>query len=353
MTYKRFFYSFLILTIGFILGIVAINYIIDPLQFYRKASFYQPVFSEEQRYQNPALAKTYDYDTVIIGTSMTENFMSSYVDQKFGGNTLKLSISGGSAREQYLIANKAIETGKVKRVIWCLEYSAFRGDAHRVRNDYGSFPYYLYDNNPVNDIRYLLNKDTLMTGLKGIFVQNALKPKALETLNNWESVATYGEDKVISSFKQFKADKNFPFKEFKLQDIKDSIDENLLPIIDKNDDIEFFVYYPPYSILRYRFFYESDPQLFYNELEMKRYIFDKTKGYENINIYDFQDVKEITFDFENYKDISHHSQQINEYIIDAIVEGKHRVTEQNLDKKLNNLNKQLNESYRFAPKDFQ
>lgn len=126
MKHKSFVRFLLAAVVMYSLAFMAFVYVIDPLQVYRAAS-YPPMFSEEERFQNPGLAKNYEYDTIIIGSSMTQNFVPSDVDRVFGGKTLKLSIEGSTAHEQYLTAKLALSTGQVKRVIWGLDYFALRG----------------------------------------------------------------------------------------------------------------------------------------------------------------------------------------------------------------------------------
>src|SRR5207244_2667821 len=121
---------------------MTIVYAVDPMQFFRRAA-YAPVFSTNERYQLPGLAKNYDYDTVIAGTSMSQNFYPSYANKVLGARVLKVAISGSSAHEQFLILNVAVRTGKVKRVIWGLDEWAFSGAPDRVRDDLGMFPHYL------------------------------------------------------------------------------------------------------------------------------------------------------------------------------------------------------------------
>lgn len=97
-----------------------------PITIYHRPSWYTPLLSEEERYQNPGLAKNYDYDNIIIGTSMTENFLPSQVDASLGGTTLKLSMEGSTVDEHYKIAKLALETGKVKQVLWGLDYFSLK-----------------------------------------------------------------------------------------------------------------------------------------------------------------------------------------------------------------------------------
>ena len=44
-------------------------------------------------------AKHFDYDAIITGTSMTENFLSSEFDSLFGVNSVKTTFSGASYKE--------------------------------------------------------------------------------------------------------------------------------------------------------------------------------------------------------------------------------------------------------------
>lgn len=134
----------------------ALTYLIDPLQFFRRAS-YAPTFSTNERHQLPGLIRNYDYDTAIVGTSMAQNFYPSYADRVLHAHTIKLAISGSTVHEQFLVARLALLTGKPRRVIWGVDDWVFRGAVDRVRSDLGAFPYYLYDGNPVEHVWYLLN----------------------------------------------------------------------------------------------------------------------------------------------------------------------------------------------------
>jgi len=73
-------------------------FIIDPLQQYRQASFYKPYFSN-QRFMNPGMVKTADYNTLIIGTSTSENFVPEEVNKTLNIISLKVPFNGGTAYE--------------------------------------------------------------------------------------------------------------------------------------------------------------------------------------------------------------------------------------------------------------
>jgi len=351
MTYGKFIWKTLAITILMLAIVAGFNFLVDPLQFYRQAAFYQPSFSTEQRYQNPGLAKNFAYDTIIIGSSMTENFVPSYLNEKLGGKALKLSMSGASAYEENLIVQLALKTGQVKNILWGLDYASLKGSPDRVRNEDVPFPFYLYDQNSANDLSYLLSITTLETSTADLINLLESRPPAnsnLEHLNNWSSWFSYGRDIMLklwqedqskrkSGIKQYdKIDSSFPAMQL-------SFNMNILPLIKDNPDVNFIIYYPPYSILRYRSIYEEDPSQFFSELQIKRYIFTCLEGTNNVILYDFQSDKNLNTMLSHYKDFSHHSQAFNDFIIDSIArnDSRYRVAPWNLETMLSDLKEQV------------
>ena len=121
---KKFLKSFVLTFIGVGGSLSLFNYVVDPLQYYRKA-VYAPIYITEHRHQIPALARTQEYDSVIIGSSYTLGFRPSQIQETLGFRTLKLSMSAASPYEQLLVLKIALKTNKVKNVIWCLDVFTF------------------------------------------------------------------------------------------------------------------------------------------------------------------------------------------------------------------------------------
>ncbi|MEN6462820.1 MAG: hypothetical protein ABFC94_15805 [Syntrophomonas sp.] len=350
MQYRNFLLKTLFCTCLLLLVVAGLNYVVDPLQFYRKAVFYTPSFSTEQRYQNPGLARNYKYDTIILGSSMAENFVPSYVNGQLGVKSVKLAMSGASAHEEKLMANVAIRTGQVKNIIWGLDFGSLKGTPNRVGNEFSSFPDYLYDQYAYNDFRYLVSLSTLESSYN--ILQSLYKHQQITTnldyLNNWNSQATYGRDVLQKLWQEDQQTKQKGIKIYNKIDpsykaMQISFDQNILPVIQQNPDIKFVIYYPPYSILRYVSIFQEDKSLFYDEMKIKEYIFEQLRNYKNISIYDFQSDKNHTFSLDKYKDFSHHSQEYNEYIINAIARGDKRylVTPGNYETMSDKLTKQV------------
>ncbi|MDT3427355.1 hypothetical protein J2Z22_002906 [Paenibacillus forsythiae] len=342
--FKKFIFQFLGMILVFAVLVGAFVYIVDPLQFYRKAGFYTPKYSWQERYQNPGLARNFEYDTIILGSSMTENFMPSDVSEKLKGNALKLSIEGSTAKEQFLTAQVAFRTGQVKQVLWGIDYFAFRGNHV---TDQGDFPHYLYDTNPLDDYKYIFNESNIKTAFAAL-TKPRPKPKSkateqasLERLYNWDKSVTYGRERVIKNWKAARNNEAaYGNNEDPLELVKQSFNDNVLSLVKAHPETKFYLYYPPYSVLRQQIWYITNPQRYANQLEMKRYIFEQLSAYSNVSIYEFQTDSDITYDLDQYKDLSHHSGAINSLIVDEISKGNHRVTADNLEQNIKLLQRQ-------------
>lgn len=340
-------YNYTVISITVIgLGILGlINFIVDPLQFYRTPR-YVPYYSDQQRYQNPGLAKNYDYDTIILGTSMTEGFLPSSVNKSLNCKTLKLSISGATIKEQNMIANLALRTGKVKNVIWGVDFYKLIYDD--VNTEFGPFPFYLYDSNPINDFNYLLNYDTSTQSL--MIIRSQLNPgikpynSDLEHLNNYNySGFVFNREEVLKVVRKKLKEKSYDQHNYDFSKYKTNIDRNFLDVVRNSPHTNFYIFFPPYSIFYYKLNYEYNKSAFYFNEKIKKYIVDQLSPYDNVKIFDFQDVSDITFNSDNYKDTGHYNEKINDYIIESLKTGKHQLTSYNIEHRLANLRRQVSE----------
>lgn len=106
---KKFIKIFFSLSLLFLSIVALFNFIIDPYQQYRKPTLYKTFYGGNQRALNTGLAKNHNYNSVVIGSSMTENFLISKVSEIIN-NPIKLSISGGSAHEIFNTLNTVFKS---------------------------------------------------------------------------------------------------------------------------------------------------------------------------------------------------------------------------------------------------
>ncbi|WP_054954700.1 copper amine oxidase N-terminal domain-containing protein [Paenibacillus dakarensis] len=330
---KALLFRFGILSIAMVAAIIALTAVLDPLQFYRKATWYKPFLSSDARYQNPGLAKNYDYDIIIIGTSMTQNFLPSEVGQALDGTAMKLAIEGSTADEHYYTAKLALETGKIKKILWGLDYFSLKANTKQASEQ---FPAYMYDEVWWNDYKYLFNYsvyDQLFKSLYGRMLGN--KGRELEYLNNWNNRAVFGAGEVMKSYdKASQRDVYFGINEESLDVVQKSFTDHILSLVKAYPEVEFYFYYPPYSILRQTMWYESNPARFDNQIAMRKWMFEQLEAQGHVKLYDFQSESDWTYNLDLYKDLSHHKQDVNSWIAEAIGQddSRYRVTADNIDK---------------------
>ena len=328
MKYKKLIKFFFLLSFSIMLLIILVNYIIDPFQQYRRAKLYKTIFMTE-RYLNAGLAKNYLYDSVVIGSSMTQNFIISEIEDIINyPKTIKLTTSGASIFEEVVVLNTAINSGKVENVLLGLDvYSLSRTEADN------ELPLYLYDNDIINDYNYLFNLDTFKRAILYPFLPYTLNKRHprlnYNRMYEWQynfKESDFNENKVIKKWKS--RDHNFDTKancdERTYEFMKNNFDNILLPVLKRNTGIKFTIFYPPYSILAYKIHQERGALKDF--IKIKSYIFSELKKLSNVRLYDFQSVKKVTHNLKNYKDVTHYHQRINKWMLEQIRDDRYRVT---------------------------
>ena len=81
--YKKFVRNTLMMTVALLIVCGSAIFAIDPYYHYHTPWFGLQATPFQERYCNAGLAEHFDYDSVIIGSSMTENFRASWFDEAF------------------------------------------------------------------------------------------------------------------------------------------------------------------------------------------------------------------------------------------------------------------------------
>ena len=301
--------------------------LIDPYFHYHKPWFgMQPVITDN-RSQNPGMARHFDYDSIIIGSSMTENFRASWFDAAFDCRTLKLSYEAGRTQNYAYIMRTAFAAQELKYVFFGLDIDPLLDEFGK---DYFTVPEYLYDKNPFNDVKYLFNKTILLTDAAQMVLQNiqgTVEP--LDEAYTWDDEHEFSAAETLASYWDPPlAETELP-ADYYLENYTRNLGENILPYIAAHPETEFYIYYPPYSILFWHY------RLSVGDVDaVMQLLTDTTKAllaYENVRLYSFLDAADIITDLDNYKDYTHHSAEINRQILAALAAdaAEYRLTEEN------------------------
>ena len=205
MKNKTWLLTFAAITIAAGIGVCSITAYVDPYMHFHKPltdKYYYGL--NNQRSQNDGITKHFDYDTLITGTSMTENFRTTEADRIFGCNSIKVAYSGGSFKEMNDNLTIALrEHPDIKYIIRGLDQGKFIDDKDWMRNDLGKYPTYLYDSNPFNDVEYLLNRDILYNRVwnmaKDAKNGNQGGITTFDEYSNWMSSYTFGQQTVLKT----------------------------------------------------------------------------------------------------------------------------------------------------------
>lgn len=340
MDHKRWVSGYILLILGLVTAGGVMNYIIDPYQLFKPDN----VFCSYQRYANAGLAINQDYDAIIIGTSMTENFSPRYAKEKLGVNIIKLSISGGTAYEQRLTARLALRSRNVKTAVWGLDIFSFRGGPEALPSKFYT-PVYLYDDNRLNDDKCLISIDTLQLSARKVLVKycgwkSGRFEEDIEDNYNW-----YKEregDFTLAHFKGHmgrldfidRAESPVTAERLDPEGMKKSFDENVLKVVKENPGTSFHLFFPPYSALFFYRMYVSSRADLDSIMEFKKYVFTRISRCPNARLYDFQTDFDVMLDVSQYSDPCHYRQSVNDRILDSMASGKFLVTGDNVEASL-------------------
>ncbi len=334
MTEKKFF-KINIFGIILILFLTAITMImIDPYFHYHKPLSFLSYRLGNQRYINNGIVKHFDYNVVITGTSMTENFKSSQFDKLFNVNSIKVPFSGGSYKEINDNVETALKNNKnIKYILRGLDYGKINEDFEKM--SYDTYPTYLYDNNFFNDYKYILNRESFFHCLLNIFVSFSTDNKKIDfdKYSSWRSQEK-GKEVVLRTYKRAEKEnieKNLSQKD--IEKIDKNIEKNVIKLPKQYPNIKFIYFITPYSIV---YFDELNQK---GELEKQimaeKYMIEKILEIPNIELYSFFDNYEMITNLDNYKDAGHYVEHINDQILIWIKDKKYKLTKDNYKEYIN------------------
>lgn len=316
---RRWLIAVLATTLALAATVGAVNATIDPFQHYRLSSaprFYTLL----HRYINPGVARHARYDTIVSGSSIMENTRTGVVDAACGGTAVNLAMPAMSASEQRLMIATALRARHVRRVIAVLDFNEFAGAPDARQDVAGPLPRYLYDDNPFNDLPYLLSLDVLrkswaiLRGTPG--GDYRIDPQAPWY---WAPRKHFGRDEVLRGLDLHNLNARYQQPARTLDGMRASFDANLLPLVAAHPDTEFDIVWPPYSILVWLDFAQRD-QLEVT-LAFKRYVHATLRHFANARVFDLQAEASITHDLDRYTDLYHFAPDVNDWMVRTVCGG--------------------------------
>ena len=343
MLYKSAVRTYLITLFVLLMLPLTVIYVSDPYMLFHKHWFHHGQMYQNARIQNYGLIKYGKFDGIILGSSMLENTSANEANTKLGGNFANISVSGMSPYERYKILDFALNTRKIKHIIFSLDYKFNKeqiiGEAF-IPELYSMFP-----------LRGKIKVYSTDKALKCIFKNKDCdfidfgldRPHAWFKTNshnrrfggfeNW--IRYYKVDNQIKdAFKELKSTRTDYSGDY--SKLKEVIDNETMSLF-KHNETEFSIIIPPYSILWWSKRKASLPGMF----EPYIYLIKQTAQYKNVKIYWFYD-EDYVADITKYKDLTHYYYTINSSMLDAIKNGTNIINETNYEQKLKDFTDRIN-----------
>ena len=274
------------------------TWIFDP--FYQ---YHQPFFGMEE--------VLYDRDNQVIGTIRNNDYDSV--------------LLGSSVADLLYYMDKAHEKQKLQRVFWCMDIFALTASTE-VTLKGGDTPRYLHTETMLDDVTYLFNKDILFVKIPQMFAYEYLGENTGGNAYNWAKGKEFSASKAMQAYAK-------PGEVVSAEDepqAAERLAENIALVekeIENHPDTEYTIMFPPYSMLWWDCGYSNGIAGQY--FEVLEQTVPRLLAHENVEVYFFQSDREIVCNLDNYMDMIHYSPEINQYMLDALVQGTHKVTEDN------------------------
>ena len=308
---------------------------VDPFFHYHKPNTAKYFYTlDNQRNLNDGIIKHFDYDALITGTSMTENFRTTEMNSVFGVNSIKVPFAGGTYKEindnlaKALACNPGLTT-----VVRGLDMEYFFDHKDRIRDDLGEYPTYLYDDNIFNDIEYVFNRDIIFRRVYSMLKENDMPGfvpgvSSFDNYSYWMGGYSFGGN-TVRSFQTVFEEPGTPvhMTEEERQTIHENIEQNVVSLAREYPDTTFYYFFTPYSAAWWEA--RVADGTIYKQIEAEEYIIEQILECENIKLYSFNNRTDITTDLNNYKDLTHYGVWINSLILKWMQDGQYILTKEN------------------------
>ena len=289
----------------------------------------------DERYVATGIARHFDYDSMICGSSVNENFKTTQFDELFNAKSIKVPISGGYMKEVAEIIDAGFETHKnLKYVLRSID-TYFISSADEVNPDAIDVSY-LVNKNLLDDVFYLFNFDVFI----GKTLRNRSLTKSKIPSTTFDDYASWSKESEFGVF-EYNADElneipqQINLFDYEVAHIKKNIEENILKTIREHRDTQFLLYYVPYSAV----YYLSARQTYSLKrfLDCERLVFEMLSNEPNVKIYGFSTDFDMCCNLENYRDSAHYGEWINEKILKDMAADKNRITKVNAEDYFNKI----------------
>ena len=314
---RRFAVSF-VATIGvFFLLWTLLVFWIDPYMYYHRGWGLKNVFSNSMA-RIPGVMRSFEFDTILFGSSMCQNFKCSEIDAALHAKSIKATTPGMTSDvfDQFFDTAWRYRGNKLTRCLLGVDIFCFAKKRENTNYSYlymgRSFPW-----------EYFYSVDTA-EAIADVFITNISAPYNVisrhqlneDMMFSNKPRLKYNRELLEEDVRNWTTTPNLPFAP-----TVENFEKHLFVHVRNHPEMQFDLFFPPYSIYFWCLMREQGK--LDEHLELRDVFAQMASEYPNVRIHDFQAEFDIVCSFDVYKDITHYSPDINSRIIKEIGEGKH------------------------------
>lgn len=287
----------------FLFAAALVVFLTDPFFHYHKPWFGLSAIQDSTQYQVPGALEHLDYDSILLGSSVTMSVNTNVLNEKYQCNTIKAVGSSASAPQLIRDLNTAMDRQELKCVFYGLDVFSFYADPSIDMEP--SEVKYLTDANPFNDVKYLLNGEILLGRIPDLIKISRAGVYDEGTAYRFNYLQPCGPDVVLAQYCPTALSEAVSQKPESYE--QEFVEENLASlekVIREHPQTQFKFFLPPYSVLKWSSIYREgnlDTYMYSLKLCMEHLL-----AYDNVKMYktEFNDARVIT-DLYQFMDYVH------------------------------------------------
>ena len=309
--------------------IAAVVWLFDPFYQYHEPFFGLKAVLNDRENQMAGTIHNLHYDSLLVGSSVAENFDTDWLNAAYGCDTLKAIRASGSLADLLYFVEMAEGEQDIKNIFWCLDIFAMNAPTEvQLQNE--GIPQYLYTKTPLDDLPYLYNKEILLEKIPVMIVSSVKGINTGGRAYYWAEGKKFGEEEAVRWYdRPEEAGKEITEKDpvLYVETVRENV-KMLAGQIEGHPEIQYRFLVPPYSMLWW------DCAWVNGEEEEKFYVLEETismlLSLDNVEVYYFQNDRNIVCDLNNYMDMIHYSPAVNQFMLEQMLAGNYRMTEENM-----------------------
>ena len=311
------------------IGVVALEFLFaaivvwffDPFYQYHEPIGNRPAVLSDSTNQVAGTIRSFDYDSVLVGTSVAENCDTDFLNHAYDARFIKVIRQGGSTADLIYYLNMVHANRQLKNVIYCLDISSLMADTQTVLLKEEN-PRYLFTDTMLDDGTYLFNKEVIFKRIPFMLAGERMGRNVGGKAYDWSEGKEFSAQNAMRAYEK-------PTTRLEAQNFEQDIvciSENIAMLereVESNPDTTYRFFLPTYSMMWWDCAVANGVQEeYYYCLEQ---VLKALTVYSNVEVYDFQVWVDCACDLDNYMDMIHYSPQVNAWMLEAMSQGENVV----------------------------